>query len=164
MSTTTTVPQSTSTTSPPEPSKIASTSPDNLSLGHTTLTQGLWRLPRPSAATDSLTSRDHSNKSSTRDNSSSEPPSRCAASLASTIGIKAHVPDISPHEFWNRILCMDDDGKEIVVVINGDLIRDRIRNKSLPWYVSLPRGVGVPIPRNPSFCNPPVTPDSGWFT
>lgn len=130
-----TVPQSTTTTSSSLSSRIAV--PANLSSDRgplaESLTQGLWRFPVLSTA-DTL-NPSSSNKSTgpiklARDHHS-EP--RTPASLASIIGVKKNISDISPHEFWNRVRGID--GKEIVLVINGDLIRDRIRNWSLPWYL-----------------------------
>jgi hypothetical protein len=101
-----------------------------------TLTQGLWRFPiLPSVETlNPPSSKSSSGTGSTTKVHRDHSESRTTA-LASTIGVKESILDISPHEFWNRV--MNIDGKEIVVVINGDLIRDRIRNQSLPWYLPL---------------------------
>jgi len=82
------------------------------------ITQGLWRIP--SLNTPSL-------------HSSRIPPRIVrTASLASTLGARGTVIDTSPADFWNLVKDRMHS-EDFVVVINGDLIRDRIRNTSLPW-------------------------------
>jgi hypothetical protein len=85
------------------------------------ITQGLWRLP--SVNPPSL--------------HSSRVPFRVVhtASLASTLGARSTILDTSPADFWNLVKDRMHS-KDIYVVINGDLIRDRILNTSLPWYPS----------------------------
>ena len=89
------------------------------------ITQGLWRIP--GLDPPSL-------------HSSRIPPRIVrTASLASTLGARGAVLHSSPADFWALVKNRMHRSEDIIVVINGDLIRDRIRNTSLLWRTELER-------------------------
>ena len=102
--------------------------------------RGLWRIPefgpRCPANSDSSTtsSRLLSKKVTMPASTTPSMPPLPPSTLRKVAGISdPSVTDLSPAEFWKRIL----EGRKSTptVMIVGDLIRDRIEEKSLPLYV-----------------------------
>lgn len=145
----TVVPQTTATTAISHPhgsiNPTALSGPASACPVTESLTQALFRLPIASSVSHSPHSPLPSfliSKATTRATAKSHIsyPSEVTyrpAPLAQTIGLpnptSFPIRDLAPHQFWPHILSLSN-AKEHVVLITGDLIRDRIRNKSLPLY------------------------------
>lgn len=104
------------------PSQPAPPSP---TVSKVVVTQGLWRFPDLCIEAPNIIQQRTTNNVST--------------TLESKIGGEKSILDIPPHQFWNQVTKSNNNNrKDILVLINVDLVCDRLRNQSLPWYYSLP--------------------------
>ena len=65
--------------------------------------------------------------------------SKPTTDLGKIIGMSDSVLDMSASFFWNFINDIWTSDESIVVAIIGDLLRDSIEDKSLPWSSCFPR-------------------------
>jgi hypothetical protein len=56
--------------------------------------------------------------------------------LCKVIGLRRPgIIDLSPADFWHTLLSAPETASHTVVAIIGDFLRDKVEEKSLPWYL-----------------------------
>jgi hypothetical protein len=93
--------------------------------------QRLWRLPVI------ISRRDIKAHTKPSKGSGDEKRQRQTSVLAGSIGLNNSLFDLSPPALWEAMGPKTDarDQLQFVVVVSGDMIRDRINDKSIPLYI-----------------------------
>lgn len=97
-------------------------------------TRSLWRIPAPVSKNGQSSYNTSATATTTR-------ASRPRARLNKVLGIaRPEIIDLAPTDFWQTWSSTQTSrttADDTVVAIIGDLLRDKVEDKSLPWYVPL---------------------------